>query len=64
MSYVSLNQKEKERLFEKLGITNTRDLFKTIPERFLLERDLKIPGPYDEQTIESMLSTSRPLNPC
>ena len=58
MSYVSLNQKEKERLFEKLGITNTGDLFKTIPERFLLERDLKIPGPYDEQTIESMLSSN------
>ncbi len=56
MSFVSLNQEEKKKLLDTLGIHDTMELFETIPREFLLEKGLHVPGPYDEQTIESMFS--------
>jgi glycine dehydrogenase subunit 1 len=48
MSYISLSDKDKKEMLEKIGISSLEELFGTIPEGIRLNRELRLPPPLTE----------------
>ncbi|MDH5467510.1 MAG: aminomethyl-transferring glycine dehydrogenase subunit GcvPA [Candidatus Aminicenantes bacterium] len=48
MGYISLSEKDKKEMMDRIGISSVAELFRTIPEDVKLKRKLKIPSPLTE----------------
>ncbi len=46
----------KEKMMEKIGITNIEDLFSDIPDEFIYKKELDIPGPHSEVEVKRHVS--------
>jgi glycine dehydrogenase subunit 1 len=51
MSYISLSKDERQKILDTIGIKDTDELFKTIPDHLKLKKKLNIAGPLDEETL-------------
>jgi len=53
MSYISLSDKDKKDMLNRIGLSSLKELFLTIPEDVKLNRDLNIPGSKTESELIS-----------
>jgi glycine dehydrogenase subunit 1 len=51
MSYISLSDKDKKEMLERIGISSTAELFRTIPDKIRLEKKLNLPSPLTETEL-------------
>ncbi|QNO16137.1 aminomethyl-transferring glycine dehydrogenase subunit GcvPA [Alkalicella caledoniensis] len=51
--YIPKTDAERQEMLESIGKKNTEDLFKDIPEKVKLKRDMDIPGPLSELELTS-----------
>jgi glycine dehydrogenase subunit 1 len=51
MSYISLSDKDKKEMLERIGVSSLEELFATIPEKLNLKRKLSLPGPMSEPEL-------------
>lgn len=51
MSYISLSDKDKKDMLEKIGVSSLEELFFTIPKDIKLNKNLDIPGPKTESEL-------------
>jgi glycine dehydrogenase subunit 1 len=59
MSYISLSDKDKKDMLNKIGVSSLKELFSTIPEDIKLKNDLDIP---DSRTESELISYFESLN--
>jgi len=53
MGYISLSDKDKKEMMDRIGISSLADLFRTIPEDVKLKGELKLPSPLSEVELVS-----------
>ena len=53
MGYISLSDKDKKEMMDRIGISSVADLFRTIPADVKLKRELKVPSPLSEVELAS-----------
>jgi glycine dehydrogenase subunit 1 len=51
MSYISLGDKDKKEMLERIGISSMAELFRTIPEEIRLKKKLNLPSPLTETEL-------------
>ncbi len=51
MSYISLSDKDKKKMMDRIGVSSYEDLFKTIPKEIKIKDDLKIPSSMTEPEL-------------
>ncbi len=51
MSYISLGDKDKKEMLERIGIRSLDELFQTIPDEVKLKRELRLPSPLSEPEL-------------
>ncbi len=53
MGYISLSDKDKKQMMDRIGISAMADLFRTIPEDVKLKGELRVPSPLSEVELVS-----------
>ena len=53
MGYISLSDKDKKEMMDRIGISSLADLFRTIPEDVKLKGELRVPSPLSEVELVS-----------
>ena len=53
MGYISLSDKDKKEMMDRIGISSLADLFRAIPEDVKLKGELKVPSPLSEVELVS-----------
>ncbi len=53
MGYISLSDKDKKQMMDRIGISAMADLFRTIPEDAKLKGELRVPSPLSEVELVS-----------
>ena len=48
MSYISLSDKDRKEMMDKIGISSLAELFRSIPRDIMLKRELNVPSPMTE----------------
>jgi len=51
MSYISLSDKDKKEMLDRIGIKSLHELFKSIPEEIRLDRKLRVPEAHTEPEL-------------
>jgi glycine dehydrogenase subunit 1 len=51
MSYLSLSERDRKEMLERIGVSSVDDLFCCIPEAIHLKKDLDLPGPLSEMEL-------------
>jgi len=51
MSYISLSDKDKKEMLERIGISSANELFRTIPDEIRLKKKLNLPSPLTETEL-------------
>src|SRR5437667_9150187 len=57
MDYVQITARQREEMLKTVGASRIDDLLKQVPDQFRLNEPLNIPGPMDEQSLRSHLTT-------
>ncbi|MCD6515015.1 MAG: aminomethyl-transferring glycine dehydrogenase subunit GcvPA [Candidatus Odinarchaeota archaeon] len=53
--YLPLTDEEREEMLKSIGMNSIEDLFKDIPEKFRLKKDLDLPDPHSEIEVQKEL---------
>jgi len=51
MSYISLSDKDKKEMLERIGVSSMKELFQTIPQEVRLKKNLSFPSPLTETEL-------------
>lgn len=51
MNYISLSDKDKKEMLEKIGLSSLEELFRSIPENLKLKKELNLPPPLTESEL-------------
>ena len=51
MNYISLSDKDKKEMLEKIGLSSLAELFRNIPENLKLKKELNLPRPLTESEL-------------
>ncbi|OQY38145.1 MAG: glycine dehydrogenase (aminomethyl-transferring) [Candidatus Cloacimonetes bacterium 4572_65] len=64
MPYISTTEQERKELLKEIGVDSFNQLIADIPEKFVLNNELKLERPYSEQQISKEVFRLTSLNKC